>query len=156
MMPMILITLLCAATSSNAQTLIKGRRSLVLEGRVAQLVVDIGGGSFTNFHLRSQGLSPLQWGQTDESTAPRPMGHFLCLDRWGAPSEAEQKNGMSFHGEAAYVEWQVLEGPIEKGGQIRAEMSASLPLAGLTVKRRIALSVTGPFFIVREEVTNAN
>src|ERR1051326_6172044 len=66
--PLLLIALLCALTSSKAQTLINGRRSLVLEGKVAQLVVDLGGGSFTDFHLRSQGLSPLQWGATDRST----------------------------------------------------------------------------------------
>ncbi|HZO92025.1 MAG TPA: DUF4432 family protein [Chthonomonadaceae bacterium] len=153
---MLLVTFLYAVPFSKAQPIIKGRRSLVLEGQTAQLVVDIGGGSFTNFHLRSQGLNPLEWGAVDESMAPHPMGHFLCLDRWGAPSEAEAKNGMPFHGEAAHVEWQVVQAPIERDGKVQAEMTATLPLAGLKVKRRIQLSVTDAFFIVREEVTNAN
>src|SRR5262249_41168464 len=129
---------------------------LVLEGKVAQLVVDLGGGSLTAFHLRSQGLSPLQWGATDPSPAPRAMGHFLCLDRWGQPSEAEQKNGMPFHGEAANVVWDVVQSPLVREGKVEAEMAATLPLAGLKVKRRIALSASGAFFTVREEVTNAN
>ena len=84
------------------------------------------------------------------------MGHFLCLDRWGQPTEAEQKNGMPFHGEAAHVEWQVLQAPAEKGGKIHAEMAAALPLAGLTVRRKIDLSSTGAFYVVREKVTNVN
>lgn len=146
----------CVTTSSGGQTVIKGRRSMVFESRVAQLIVDIAGGSFTNFHLRGQGLSPINWGETEETTAPRPAGHFLCLDRWGAPSEAEEKNGMPFHGEAAHVVWQVLKAPEEKGGKVSAEMSAVLPLAGLNVKRRIELSNSGAFFTVKEEVTNTN
>jgi len=72
---------LSVASSSMAQTTIKGRLSLVFEGDTAQLIVDLAGGSITNFHLRSQGISPIQWGATENSTAPRPMGHFLCSDR---------------------------------------------------------------------------
>ncbi|MBM3832038.1 MAG: hypothetical protein FJ403_01940 [Verrucomicrobia bacterium] len=141
---------------SDAETLVKGRRSLVLEGQAAQLVVDIAGGSFVDFHLRTPNLNPLQWGEKGENTAPRPMGHFLCLDRWGAPSEAEQKNGMPFHGEAIRVEWQVLQEPVERDRKIFAEMTATLPLAGLTVKRTVELAVSNALFVVREEVTNLN
>src|SRR5262245_20486959 len=96
----LLAALLYAVASSQAQTVIKGRRVLELEGRAARLVVDLGGGSITDFHLRSRGLNPLQWGSKEETPEPRPMAHFLCLDRWGQPSEAEEKNGMPFHGEA--------------------------------------------------------
>ena len=151
-----LLAMLSVVPSCLAQTIVKGRRSLVLEGKVAQLVVDLGGGSFTNFHLRSQGISPLNWGMTDKSTEPRPMGHFLCLDRWGQPSEAELKNGMPFHGEASYVEWQAKQLPHESEGSVQAEMTASLPLAGIKVDRHIALSASGAFFTVREEITNTN
>ena len=152
----LLFALSTVVTLSKAQTIIKGRRSLVLDGQAAQLIVDIGGGSIVNFHLNNQGLNPLQWGEKPGSTAPSPMGHFLCLDRWGAPSDAEQKNGMPFHGEAAHVEWQVLQGPQVRERSIHAEMAAMLPLAGLKVKRRIELSVSNAFFVVKEEVTNVN
>jgi len=141
---------------SSSQEIVKGRRSLVFNSRAAQLIVDIGGGSIVDFHLRSQGLNPLRWGEKGDPAVPRPMGHFLCLDRWGAPSEAELKNSMPFHGEAAHVEWQVLKAPAAKDGKIESEMSAALPMAGLKVKRRIALSANEAFFIVKEEVTNGN
>ncbi len=138
------------------QTVVKGRRSLVMDGQAAQLVVDLAGGSIVNFHLNKHGLNPLVWGDKDEKTTPRAMGHFLCLDRWGPPSEAESKNGMPFHGEAANVEWQMLQQPILKDRKVQAELSAVLPLAGLKVQRRIMLSPNGAFFVVREEVTNVN
>jgi hypothetical protein len=153
---LLLITLLCAVSCSQAQTLVNGRRCLVLEGQAARLVLDLGGGAITDFHLLPQGLNPLQWGTSDPSTAPHPMGHFLCLDRWGPPSEAEEKNGMPFHGEASHVVWQVEQTPKEQDGKVQAAMSATLPLAGLKIRRRIALSTTGAFFVVTEEVTNAN
>src|SRR5687768_7803403 len=85
-----MLVLVCVPLLCGSQSIIKGRRSLVLGGQTAQLIVDIGGGSIVDFHLRGQGLNPLRWGEKGDPAAPRPMGHFLCLDRWGAPSEAEQ------------------------------------------------------------------
>jgi hypothetical protein len=66
----------------------------------------LGGGSFVSFRLKDQNLNPLRWlGPADQNVVNRPMAHFLCLDRWGAPSEAEIASGMFFHGEAARVAW---------------------------------------------------
>jgi hypothetical protein len=84
------------------------------------------------------------------------MGHFLCLDRWGAPSEAEQRNGMPFHGEASRVLWRLVAEPRLKGEHVESEMAAVLPLAGLQVTRRIRLSRDAAFFTVIERVTNTN
>ena len=153
---LLLLSLVRTFSLSRAETITYNRRLLVLDGDAAQLTIDLGGGSITNFHLRGQGLNPLRWGEQGDPIAPRPMGHFLCLDRWGAPSEAEQKNGMPFHGEAAHVEWKALLEPTPKGKRIQAEMGASLPLAGLKVKRRVELSTSEALFVVNEEVTNLN
>jgi hypothetical protein len=84
------------------------------------------------------------------------MGHFLCLDRWGAPSDAEAKNGMPFHGEAGWVAWKVTQEPRMIQNEIRAEMGASLPMAGFDVTRRIRLVNDVPLVIVSESVTNSN
>ncbi len=154
--PLLLAALVFALTEVKSQTIVNGRRSLVMDGKAAQLIVDLGGGSIVNFHLIDMGLNPLHWGTEGDSTTPRPMCHFLCLDRWGPPSDAEQKNGMPFHGEASNVQWQVLQAPLAEGQKIQAVMTATLPLAGLKVKRRIELSAGAPYFVVREEVTNAN
>jgi hypothetical protein len=127
-----------------------------LDGEAAQLVVDLRGGGIVDFHLRDRALNPFQWEEPGAAAAPRPKGHFLCLDRWGAPSTAEEKNGMPFHGEAARVEWQLRRPPHRNGDWIEAEMEAALPLAGLKIERRIRLSTRGTFFTVREAVTNTN
>ena len=57
--------------------------------------VAVGGGGLIEFRLRDHALNPLNWRVTPDLeppvTAGKPylQGHFLCLDRWGPPSEAE-------------------------------------------------------------------
>ena len=151
-----LAVILFLPMSMLAQDGVKGRPSVVLESKSAKLVVDIGGGSIVRFLLPEQGLNPIVWAEERAESDPLPMGHFLCLDRWGAPSEAEINNGMHFHGEAPYVKWHVDQKPRSVKGAVEAEMSASLPMAGLDVRRWIRVLDDGPVAIVREEVTNRN
>src|SRR5260370_41982561 len=84
----------------SAESIVNGRRAVVLNGKSAQVAVDVAGGSIVDFHLQNGGLNPLQWGEKGGATSPRPMGHFLCLGRWGPPSGAEKGHGMPFHGGA--------------------------------------------------------
>lgn len=153
------VVLVAAAAFSSvglAADGVKGRPSVVLESESAKLVVDIGGGSIVRFLLPDQGLNPIVWAEERAASDPLPMGHFVCLDRWGAPSEAELKNGMPFHGEAPYVNWKVDRKPRAVNGAVVAEMSASLPMAGLGVRRWVRVLDAGPVAVVREEVTNRN
>ena len=92
-----------------------------------------------DFRLSGHSINPLQF-DPRESAVLKPLGHFLCLDRWGAPTEAEERNGMFFHGEASRVEWRVLKKPARKGDAVETAMSALLPMAGLEVVRTIRLS----------------
>jgi hypothetical protein len=142
--------------AAYAQNPVNPRPSLILESKVAKVVVDLAGGSISDFHLTGLPLNPFTWDSKGDTASPRPMGHFLCLDRWGAPSTAEQRNGMPFHGEASRVLWRVLTPPAAKGDRVEATMAASLPLAGLEVTRRIHISTAAPFFVVMERVTNRN
>lgn len=139
-----------------AQKQTEDRPVVLLEGKAATLRVDLGGGSISDFRLAGHSLNPLTWDSDRSGNGPRPMGHFLCLDRWGAPSKTEQQNGMPFHGEAARVSWQVLAAPEVKRDHIESEMSAVLPMGGLQVTRVIRLSNGAPFFTVTERVTNTN
>ncbi len=133
-------------------------RPSVLEGKKARVEIALGGGAIVDFHFKDQKLNPLTWEETVEKPSPYPRwrGHFLCLDRWGTPSKAEQQNGMPFHGEASRVAWQILRQPERENSMIVAEMAAVLPMAGFKVKRLIKLSDSDAFFTVREEVTNTN
>ncbi len=72
-------------------------RVIRLQNQSAQMVVNAGG-AIADFHLMEEKLNPLSWRATSDAPGPRWAGHFLCLDRWGPPSEAEQRNGMPFHG----------------------------------------------------------
>jgi Domain of unknown function (DUF4432) len=148
--------LLFALSTARPATLVDGRESVVLEGEKATVVVDLGGGSIVRFQLNASPLNPLVWNNQGPPGEARPMSHFLCLDRWGAPSKAEEANGMPFHGEATRLRWKVLREAARAGDSIQAEMSALLPLAGLEVERRIQLAANQALLKVTEEVTNNN
>jgi hypothetical protein len=119
--------------------------ALLLESKAAHLRVELKGGVLSEFVMTGDSINPLQG-----------MGHFLCLDRWGQPSEAEARNGMPFHGEAYKVDWRVTSPPARRSGAVEAEMAADLPLAGLHVRRWLRLSDGSPVATIREEVTNRN
>jgi len=139
------------ATIAGATLAAQPRPTLALEGKTVQLVVDLAGGSLVSFTRSGQSLNPLRWANDGPANENRPMSHFLCLDRWGQPSQAEQRSGMPFHGEATRVLWKV-----NSSGAAYANMSALLPIAGLHVERAITLGDAGPVVLVKETVTNQN
>jgi hypothetical protein len=145
------------AVVAPAAVVINGRPTVVVESPAATVLIDLGGGSIVDFHLAGGGLNPLRWlGPDDANATLRPMAHFLCLDRWGQPSEAEQRNGMPFHGEASRVPWKELNASEGRDAKNLAAMSAYLPMAGLEIRRSIRLSETAAAFIASETVVNRN
>ena len=133
------------------------RKQVILEGKKAVVGIDLAGGGIFDFHLSGQGLNPLIWNYPPEGDLnPREMGHFVCFDRWGSSSEAEQKHGMPSHGEAAYMVWKVLSVPVKKDGVITVELLCELPMAGMKLKRTLSLSENASAFTVSDEITNVN
>lgn len=138
------------------------RPTLKLQGSAAAVEGDLGGGSIVDFHMLDHGLNPLEWdswyfrnpGAGDPPPEPRPMGHFICLDRWGSPSEAEKARGMPSHGEASVVWWELTREPEMKDGKWEASMKADLPMAGLRVDRTVSLSDNEAVVRVVESITN--
>ncbi len=127
------------------------RPTAVLTGGTGEAVFDLGGGSLFSFRLNG-GLNPLGWlDAVDRSVDFRPMAHFLCLDRWGQPSAGEQRAGVPFHGEATRVEWK-----IESATCAKLTMVASLPMAGIDIRRRARLVGKDAVLVVQETVTNRN
>ncbi|MBL8212061.1 MAG: hypothetical protein JNK87_15195 [Bryobacterales bacterium] len=137
--------LLSLAVSLSAQ-----RPEWRMENPKVELAVDKGGGSIVTFQFKDQKLNPLKWANQGPVNENRAMAHFVCLDRWGQPSEAELKNGMPFHGEATRVMWQ------GEAGGTKGRMTASLPMAGLDIVRTIEVHPSGAGFQVTEAVTNRN
>jgi len=74
------------------------------------------------------------------------MGHNLCLDIFGGPSDEEAAAGITAHGEASVAPYDIA------ADADALVMRARLPLAQVTVERRIALD--GSTARVRETVTN--
>jgi len=69
-------------------------RVIRLEGRSARVVVEIDGGAISDFHLVDKNLNPLSWREASSAPGPHWRGHFLCLDRWGAPSDAGARTAL--------------------------------------------------------------
>ena len=118
---------------------------LTISSPEASVSFDLRGGSLVDFHLTGSGVNPFTWVQTVEPKVEPLRGHFVCLDRWGAPSEAEVARGVPYHGEAPRVQW--------KATGART-MAAELPIANFGIEREVSL--TGATLIVRERVTNRN
>jgi hypothetical protein len=142
--------------SRSGGVLINERPSLVMENPAARLLVDLLGGSFAEFQFQDQKLNPLVWNNSGDPKQPRQMSHFLCLDRWGWPSEAEAGQGMPYHGEAGLVEWRIIDRPSLAVRGICAQLRAHLPMANLEVRRWIFLDCKEAVFTVTESVTNFN
>lgn len=134
-------TLLTSAVLSPAAPL----PMLTISSPEASVSFDLRGGALVDFHLTGSAINPFTWVQNVEPKVEPLRGHFVCLDRWGAPSEAEIARGVPYHGEAPRVLW--------KSTGART-MAAELPIANLGIEREATL--TGATLIVRERVTNRN
>jgi hypothetical protein len=75
------------------------------------------------------------------------LGHNLCLDIFGGPSEAEYAAGMTVHGEASVAAYEIEAGPTRMIARVH------LPLAQLDFEREIELAQNGVVEL-RETVTN--
>jgi hypothetical protein len=154
---LVIIQILLSLCVCRAENSLEGRDLIRLESNTAQVVIDLGGGSIVDFSFIDGGLNPFTWNYPEKGDLkPRNMGHFICFDRLGRPSQQEIKNGMPFHGEAAHVEWELLSKPVKRDKQITAEMLCEIPIGGMRLKRTISLSENSAVLMVREEITNNN
>jgi len=129
---------------------------IILENLSSSLTVDLFGGAITNFHLKyNNNLNPLSFSFTKEQmpennkTGAPYQGHFLCLGRWGLPSEGEIKAGVPNHGEFANILWAKKE-----SGNNKLGMEATANKEGLHIERIIQLDENNSVFVVKEIVTN--
>jgi hypothetical protein len=65
------------------------------------------------------------------------MGHFLALDGFGAPSDAESSAGMPFHGEASHQLFRIVTNQSDNSHLLT--MQATLPLAQETLTRTVEM-----------------
>jgi hypothetical protein len=130
-----------------------GRRAGTIENAHVRVTVLEEGGHIAEICDKRTGVNPLwipPWPSIEPSTydaAVHPqygagaesrllagiMGHNLCMDIFGGPSEAEAAAGLTVHGEAPVLPWRIEV----SGGVLGA--SVDMPVAQLRVRRRVEL-----------------
>jgi hypothetical protein len=144
----------------------RGRRAAVIENQELRVTVLEGGGHIAEIFDKKSGINPL-WSPAWRSIEPSAfdparhsefgvgpeakllagiMGHNLCLDIFGGPSAEEAVAGLTVHGEAPIVPYEI---DLGAGG---LTIRAVLPLAQLGIERRIALRDRAVH--IRERVEN--
>lgn len=142
------------------------RRAAQIENDGIRLTVTVEGGHIAEILDKGSGVNPLwipPWPSIEPSTWGREkhpeygadaeskllsgiMGHNLCLDLFGAPSPEEAAAGMTVHGEASILPYQIAF----SGHELTA--ACLLPAAQLQFERRIRLD--GARVLIRETVEN--
>ena len=148
------------------KTIYLSRRAVALENEHLRLTVMEEGGHIAEVFHKAAGINPLwtpSWAGTEPSAMGREeqgkfgtgveakllcgiLGHNLCLDLFGGPSDAEFAAGMTAHGEASVLPYQLEE---HDGTLV---CSLHMPLAQLRFKRTITLQ--GEDVRIRETVEN--
>jgi hypothetical protein len=138
--------------TSMSDTTYRGRRAAVLENPRLRVTVSREGGHIAEIFNKQSGVNPL-WTPPWQSLEPSQfdpsrtdygegaearllsgiLGHNVCLDLFGGPSEEEAEAGITVHGEAS-VEPYELTG---SEGQLIAR--TVLPAAQLRFERRLEL-----------------
>jgi len=138
-------------TSSSSH--FRGRRAAAIENGDLRVTVLEEGGHIAEVFDKATNVSPLwapEWRSIEPSTFAASkhreygdgvdasllagiMGHNLCLDIFGGPSAEEAAAGLTAHGEASVVRYQL----DRAATSLRVE--AHLPLAQLRIEREIEL-----------------
>ena len=147
-------------------SLFRGRRAAAIENDQLRLTVVEGGGHIAEVFHKASGVSPLwippwpsiepsdyvaskdtTYGASVESQLLAGiMGHNLCLDIFGGPSDEEYAAGLQPHGEASIATYEL----DTASSEIR--MAATLSESRLRVERRLQLD--GESIRVSESVEN--
>lgn len=127
-----------------------------LNNESAVITAELFGGAITGFHLQKGAVNPLSFAFTNEQMPENNKGgapfrgHFLCMGRWGQPSDEERKAGMPDHGQIANIMWQADPLADKHALQMRVES----PLEALSVERMMRIDEKYAVFGVRETVVN--
>src|SRR5689334_4220340 len=146
----------------------RNRRAHVLENNELEIIVSVEGGHIAAVTDRAKKINPLwsppwpsiepsnyspsknpEYGDNAESKLLAGiLGHNLCLDTFGGPSEAEAAAGMTVHGEASVAKYSIAV----RGNNLTQE--ATLSQAQLRFTRSIQLPPGSRVAAITEMVEN--
>lgn len=150
-----------------AETTYRGRRVWQIENDIVRVTLTVEGGHLAELLHKPTGVNPM-WAPPWPSIEPSSfdpakhgatygshgessllagiLGHNLCMDIFGGPSDAEAAAGMTPHGEGSIVPYQMR---MEGDALVAA---ATFPMAQLAFERRIRLH--GHLAVIEETVHN--
>lgn len=146
----------------------RGRRAVCIENEVVRVTVLVEGGHIAEILHKPSGVNPLwtppwpsiepsqyksashpEYGQNAESKLLAGiMGHNLCLDIFGGPSEDESRAGVTVHGEASILPYQ-----IEERNSSTLICVCEMPLSAMRFERQLQLRAGR--VAINETVTNS-
>ncbi|HUE03463.1 MAG TPA: DUF4432 family protein [Bryobacteraceae bacterium] len=149
-----------------SETRYRGRLATLIENDLVRVTVLHEGGHIAEIRDLESGVNPLwtpPWESIEPSTYDRRkhpeygadseskllsgiMGHNLCMDIFGPPSEEEAAAGLTVHGEASIAAYSIT------GSETALTARARMPEAQLQVERQIRLA--GRVIEVVETVEN--
>ncbi len=147
-----------------------GRRAFSISNGELRVTVLQEGGHIAEIADKQTGVNPLwtpPWPSIEPSTyyrAKHPeygadseskllsgiMGHNLCLDLFGGPSDEEAAAGITVHGEGSVAPYQI------SAGESELTARAELPAAQLRFERRIRLTPGSRTIQIAETVENVS
>ena len=145
----------------------RNRQAVRIENDELMVTVTVEGGHIAEIVEKKSGVNPLwtppwpsiepstysvdrhpEYGDNSESKLLAGiLGHNLCLDIFGVPSDAEYAAGITVHGESSVAPYRIEASPT------RMIARAHLPVAQLDFEREIELAGNG-IVKIRETVTN--
>ncbi|HLJ17722.1 MAG TPA: DUF4432 family protein [Bryobacteraceae bacterium] len=151
-----------------AEVKYRNRRAFQIENRQVRVTVMAEGGHIAELFHKETGVNPLwtpPWNTIEPSTYDRArhpeygsdaeskllsgiMGHNLALGLFGPPSEQEAAAGMTVHGEASVLPYEITTTPDELVARL------TMPKTQLKLERRIRLSGSSPVVRITESVEN--
>lgn len=151
-----------------SEFLYRNRRAAVLSNEFLEVIVTVEGGHIAAISDKRSGINPLwsppwpsiepsayeasrhpEYGQDAESRLLAGiLGHNLCLDLFGGPSEEEARAGITVHGEASVAPYEIRV----EGHTLTAR--AVLPHSQLAFERRIRLAPGARRVEIQESVEN--
>ncbi len=151
-----------------------GRAGFRIKGEWGQVSVPQGGGHICELSLDSVlGVNPLwrpQWTTIDPDRytpgkhrrvyGPPPdgkllagiAGHSLSFDHFGPPSKEETAAGLTTHGEAPSLKWDLLKKSDSPGPTLH--YGRTLPEAQIDFRRTISVDRASPIIYCEEQATN--
>lgn len=146
----------------------RNRRAVEIERSGLRLTVLVEGGHVARMVREDTGVNPLwtpPWPSIEPSAYDRSrhpeygadaeskllagiMGHNLCMDFFGGPSEEEAAAGATVHGEASVAEYRIAAGASDLVAR------ADFPVAQLRFERKIAIAPQGTVARFTETVEN--